>query len=610
MKRDVSQYSRYLVCYFDVLGQKSFMRDVWNSHSRISEAKRKRIGEHLWIFDFIKDQLRRALFVDRRQMESVLMITRGVPYLPTNVLTEDEIVESVATLDCGVEQFSDSFVVYVDAQHPVSALVFSYALYALGMMMPQLHALEVYLRGAITEGSARHVRGGRLMGPALDEAESLELHVANYSRLVFSNYLLKKINAHVGKVLWGWTGDIGYYCLHRYVAVDEDGVGRLAYQTDDFLVDCQHIYIMDCAVETVMAAYRKLYSDVKGGGALESSRLVTKMMRLVNDYSRIGTRVQALRKNNYTPEPYYIDDENIRNVSVGEYYVVYVKLEPMPVVVAKKGSCCVTIRERASGLETARLMEKALETVQSVVRKDPKENKVAQTGIQQIGNYLLVFVRRRKKSSGTLIVNIMNAIASRIPEILASGHGFYVGADCSRGWSSGANCLLGPIVGDVHKLAVSSGRFCRMAISHRFRNALLFGQSEDELRTRWICETDGVWTWRYPEVNQSNARSYLRALTRVVRAWRACREERNSITVAIGRIAELKSLYARLVQTISAEGKSNLAERAESHAVKARLAGLADGRWFVQMALEPYKLSLGLKHKLLGRPEVMVQSDV
>lgn len=96
---DMKKANRYLICYFDVLGQRAFMRQVWKPHSKISPEMKRRIGTHLCAFMFVQDMLRR-IFVKNAEMSAhVIRMTKHIPYLATNALSDEEIIEAIREVD-------------------------------------------------------------------------------------------------------------------------------------------------------------------------------------------------------------------------------------------------------------------------------------------------------------------------------------------------------------------------------------------------------------------------------------------------------------------------------------------------------------------------------
>lgn len=585
------QSGRYLICYFDVLGQRSFMRQVWKPHSKMSSGLRKQIGTHLCVFEFVQDMLRRVLARTPDMESQIIRMTKQIPYLPTNALSEKEIITSVRDVDFGVQQFSDSFVVYVDAKHPVSALVFARALDAVRFIMPQMHALGLALRGAITEGRAWHVRGGQLMGPALEEAVRLEAGVAYYSRIVFSEQLARKAWKHEGKVIYGYTGDIGYCTINHHIQVDDDGVCSLKYLTDELLIDDMHYQIVDCAAEWTTGSCRKWKAQLFERGQMDLCRLADKQWRLAGDYRALGRKVKECRKDGNFHPAFDIEDKFVRSLETGEYYVFYLKLEPLPILKKNvcRGGVDGLLQHREIGVEAVRMMESLVQRAREAVRME-RSAPIREMGVQHIGNYLLAFVRRRRCASRHAFVRIVDSIMETAPEMLGAGLGFCCGVDCSRGWMLGDDCLLGPVLGDVHQLTERHGRLCRCTISPRCLKALGVRKADRRAGDFWRVEEDGLWTWKLPAITVENIGYYRRALVLTVRLWWAMTKlDKMDFSIRIKQ-REVQALYARLVVLfLSLPRGRDLLEKIECRAMDCQLGRLYSTEWFRDNCLRAYK---------------------
>lgn len=585
------QFGRYLICYFDVLGQRSFMRQVWKPHSKMSSGLRKQIGTHLCVFEFVQDMLRKVLSRTPDMESQIIRMTKQIPYLPTNALSETEIVASVRDIDFGVQRFSDSFVVYVDARHPVSALVFARALDAVRFIMPQMHALGLALRGAITEGRAWHVRGGQLMGPALEEVARLETEVAYYSRIVFSDRLARKAWKHEGKVIYGFTGDIGYCAINHHIQVDDDGVYSLKYLTDELLVDDMHYQIVDCAAEWTTESCRKWQTQLFERGQMDLCRLADKQWRLAGDYRALGRKVRGCRKGGNFHPTFDIEDKFIRSVETGEYYVFYLKLEPLPILKKNvwRNDGAGLLQHRDIGIEAVRMMERLVQRARDAVRME-RSGLTQEMGVQHIGNYLLMFVRRRGCASRRAFVRVVDSIMETAPEMLGAGLGFCGGIDCSRGWMLGSDCLLGPVVGDVHQLTERHGRICRCVISPRCLKVLGVRKTDRRNGGFWRVEEDGLWTWRLPVVTAGNIGHYRRVFVLTIRLWWAMTKmDKMDFALKI-RQREVQALYARLVVLFLSLPKGrDLLEKIEGRAMDCQLGRLYSAEWFRDHCLRAYK---------------------
>lgn len=188
-EKDVSERfesHEYGVIYLDILGQKELMEKIEEGKaSPESEEQMQKVLLRISSFLYELVKLRERTAPDRASKLYEWFIKNKI-----GGLNKKELKESLNDLRFGIQQFSDTTMIYVrlDGMYPFMAhQLFSSLLCSLASSLFQYLKEGVFIRGAVAKGVGWELGMDNLYGPVIRDVYLLEEKVARWSRVVVSS---------------------------------------------------------------------------------------------------------------------------------------------------------------------------------------------------------------------------------------------------------------------------------------------------------------------------------------------------------------------------------------------------------------------------------------
>lgn len=176
--------SEYCVIFVDLLGHKKFLQDL--STCAPDEAQR-RVSE-------LSEPLRRFKDGVRERVAEAKDATRdAIRHAPVSV-NQPNLLKAVDDVTTGVQQFSDSTLLYVKMGNPVSFIVLLMMIEFIAFRMLDDAGRGFLLRGGIAVGKGWEVDNNCLCGQVVADAYNLESKVSNWGRITTSELFLTRLN--------------------------------------------------------------------------------------------------------------------------------------------------------------------------------------------------------------------------------------------------------------------------------------------------------------------------------------------------------------------------------------------------------------------------------
>ena len=157
----------FYVGYWDLLGQKDAMKDIWEASSKISQEAQEIVNITTSAILSALASIRQLYAKDDDMMKLLEVLRQNEPQVWTGI-TADELNQEFKSLECGVCQFSDSTLFYIEGGKRLTIPLLQYTCIVIGKLLPRLHACGLYPRGAVAFGDAEVVNRGNLVGPVVD----------------------------------------------------------------------------------------------------------------------------------------------------------------------------------------------------------------------------------------------------------------------------------------------------------------------------------------------------------------------------------------------------------------------------------------------------------
>lgn len=519
----------YWVCYFDVLGQKNAMGEYFRNGSEITAEAQGRIDE--------VSELLRRMYGDIKGLIEQMLCSPDELY---DVLSKEEgssvvdwtrerFAEEIKKIEWGIQQFSDSTILYVETGRVISGTIFFYFLLAVSKAMPLLHSLGICMRGAIGVGRAWKVPNGQLCGSVLDEVDALESCVAYYSRIVFSGGAVARIRDLSKRMAVGEKGDRGVACLSGLMCKEYDGCVSLNYFSrcvvewirgqDDlgsFLAFAQK------AKEMIDAAALNLRSQVSGKDLIKTASIGLKYQFLHAFYEERWKKLEEARGSAKTLKA--CGKPNYQRTSVGAYFVLYIQVEPLPTMSGGvvQGGVRVPVKTCEMTIHMVRSIKDALHRASDVWTQNPRkiwrdyyngrvngarEEVVVEkcerlhVGFQQLSRNIMVYVRDDNDMALSHFVYLLFCMAPAVLPTFGGDHLLSAAAAYRRGWELFDNCIQGPVVWDAYRLCAEANAYPRIAMSsdlvQKMRKDLEAGSVWGKITDQLVQDVDGFWCWHY-----------------------------------------------------------------------------------------------------------------
>ena len=217
----------YGVIYLDILGQKELMKKLEAEEvNPEDEEKMQKVLKYIETFLHGLVALRGKSALEKAPILYECYIKNwldGIDY--------EEIEASLKELVFGIQQFSDTTMIYVqlDGKEPfIARQLFSSLLCTLGSQLFQALKEGIFIRGGIAKGVGWVIGPDNLYGPVIHEVYTLEEKVAQWARVVVSNAVI----ALYKDVLYecqqeGQTNSQGFQLLKTTIVKGLDGIFQL-----------------------------------------------------------------------------------------------------------------------------------------------------------------------------------------------------------------------------------------------------------------------------------------------------------------------------------------------------------------------------------------------
>lgn len=255
---------QYLVCYIDLLGIREQLFNGIDYHqSAVTPEKQEEI-------DFVSQTIN-SLLDNLNLLDKILHEKAGELYDFGKTLSKvnfpiskEDFVNQTGKIHFSVQQFSDSTLLYAPF-NPETELV---AVNILTSWMTFLAGWSlncfdhgIFLRGAMTIGTAWELRPQCLFGPAVHDVYRLESEIAKHPRIVISSSLKKCIDQYLNADrLHGIDVDHMPTAL-RMVHRDSDGVDMLHYLSKVMKYHAQIFGDSSSLKNTIAVAYEKILKE-------------------------------------------------------------------------------------------------------------------------------------------------------------------------------------------------------------------------------------------------------------------------------------------------------------------------------------------------------------
>ena len=544
----MNESRKYLACYIDVLGQKAAYQPLRRKSPDIISAEEwdevmRVAGETRWLLH----QFTNICQEIRAQAKSFYGRLSNIEHSIFSTITvEDFLKEEPKLEDWGVCSFSDWILMYVASDHLWAGLIFTTWLSRLAEHMVKLHARKISVRGAISIGEAFPVRGGSIVGKLMDALQIYEGSVAFYSRIVVSPEFRDLIYSKIRKREDGDFVDPIFWDYRDLLDSDYDGFLRLDYLSEHMLkvvsLDGSGIeYVKNC-VEAF-----KIISDSAGDyeQAVAESRFDVSKTDIAWKYRYLqvyyAARIDSLLK---ASQLQHAESGVVGSSSVvmpppinkpEEYYVCYLRVDKMSSLPSESaiskvsakdviGKCpcdamSATVLSRFIGQFNRNRSEWLLkpQTIYSYSFVDKHEwpdeeafcKKASELtiGVEQIGNYLLFYVRNQNTLAHLCFLACIQLVSVYLLDAMCSNH--TIAAACVKGigWEVEQDHLMGTCIEDAHKLLVKHSFYPRFMISPPLAKALFMSKSAATFlgKEQSIYEdVDGVFFWDYLSIINSH----------------------------------------------------------------------------------------------------------
>lgn len=212
----------YCVIFIDLMGHKRFLAELGRCADLAERQKR---------VDEISDPLRRFKDGIRQRVNEALCDTRNIIREKVRGEGQEAMLNMVDGVSFGVQQFSDSTLVYVKMNSLASFVALLMILEFVAFRMLDCIGSGIPLRGGISIGQGWEVDENCLCGKAIEEAYNLESKVSNWGRVTVADSVVNELRGlksfcentprcNFGELIWP---------LWKMICKDIDGVWFLDY---------------------------------------------------------------------------------------------------------------------------------------------------------------------------------------------------------------------------------------------------------------------------------------------------------------------------------------------------------------------------------------------
>ncbi len=175
----------YGVIYLDILGQKELMRRLESKDAKPEdEEKMQKVLEH------VKRISEELLMVKKGFSKENAKMIHSMHFARDKDIRQNDVQEALKEMMFGIQQFSDTTMIYVRLDGKNSIVAHQLFFILLGVLESSLfQALQdgIFIRGGVAKGKGWEIEENNLYGPVIEEVYTLEEKVAQWSRVVISN---------------------------------------------------------------------------------------------------------------------------------------------------------------------------------------------------------------------------------------------------------------------------------------------------------------------------------------------------------------------------------------------------------------------------------------
>lgn len=414
----------YYGLFFDILGQKDFFSRLKTGREFSDGVAFLNAAIKDFIYEMVEDQIWPLQF-----LEKLPKGFREEKFDRLSILPMRKLKYLARHLDVGVIQFSDSTLCCVEAENPWSGCVLNAWANCLLTWMMGLRAIGLNLRGAISIGEAYPVRMGQYVGPLIDELGHLE-KTAFSSRIVISKNLVEWQKQNAERMRKGLRGDAGLTDLFMtFVGCDFD----LTCILDELSVFKPHLHTNKEHIRQLKIDYERALRSNERSLAGARGRTAWQIEALCDSLASRGECLGLKRIARLPP----IKLPRRPRPRVCNYLLLYLCYKP--------GVC------NDRGMEH---LVKRLSVIVSKLREiQLSRRREIRMGVSHVSNYVMFYVEdngvaARREFSASLL-----SVASNILSDMPRNALVYGSIVRGKGWEVTTNCLMGPLIGDAHRIA-------------------------------------------------------------------------------------------------------------------------------------------------------------
>lgn len=465
--------SEYLVCFYDFLGQKEWMKSAVKNGKVVPEKQSE--------LNLIAASTMRACQMVKNRVQEFAKATSAK-------LSEGT--------DYGVQQFSDSTVIYVRKEIERAPELFYNILLDVSLHALEWQSVGFGVRGAVTLGMVWPVSGGTFCGPALDEAGELEAKAAYWQRIVFSDRFIQWIGKEMVCEQTSQVRKGGLLSLNSLIHYGVDTEAFLHIFSEPVLRRMEqsgdgqkYRHIFEKAQQCVN---RTLWSCKKP--------FVWKYFFADDAYDWDHRRMPFFA-NVAQADGQRTEQNDYPSVEIGQYLVYYIKLLPLSAIPRDKslietGLCGAGYS--AANPSTIKLLQFGLTHMSAWKESWKARLPKLKIGVQHIGNYLMLYAKDNVPEAYLSFIDAVQRLDNLHLLALHEQHFSEASIVIGSGWEIAEDCLCGPLVGDADALATKNTPFPRVSISNAF---------VESMHKRLVCgvglrldgkireDIDGCWVW-------------------------------------------------------------------------------------------------------------------
>ena len=299
---------KYFVIYLDVQGVRDvLLKDIDYHAGSVSQEKQSEVSQFsAALRSFILGIAETVMFVQTRPYEYRDYLLEGVP-TSTRKEIESRVFAEIKGLHVGVQQFSDSTLVFVRDEGRVSRIFFEQCIVRCAYEMIKVMGSGVYMRGAMSYGTGWELATNCLFGPIIHEVYDLEQHVANTFRIVVTPQFYNVVREELGMIAAGGADMTKPYPF-KMIGRDPDGVLSLDYLSDVAMANFMKYdpEALKIVGENVANAFSRI--AIRHRQLLDEVDLDQRRSRLVMKYAMYMSYLESRFKNFETYGARFVND--------------------------------------------------------------------------------------------------------------------------------------------------------------------------------------------------------------------------------------------------------------------------------------------------------------